>query len=59
LNEFQKTFRNKFYINGLGEYLFKNDISPENLCNFQNVENTLESKKIDFNLSNRAIVPIG
>jgi hypothetical protein len=46
-------------MNGLGEYLFTNNISPENLFNFENTENTSESEKINFTLKNKAIVPIG
>lgn len=59
LDDFQKRFRNKFYINGLGEYLFKNNISPQDLFNFQNVEKTSEIEKVEFNLTKKAIVPIG
>jgi hypothetical protein len=36
LKENQMSFWRSFYINGLGEYFFKNEISPSGLANFVN-----------------------
>lgn len=36
LNEDQQRFRKDFYIQGLGEFFFRNDLSPEGLMNFVN-----------------------
>ena len=36
LDDEQKVFRNEFYVNGLGEYFYKNQISPKGLCQFVN-----------------------
>jgi hypothetical protein len=39
LDDEQKTFWKKFYINGLWEYFFRNQISPLDLCYFGNKNN--------------------
>lgn len=44
LDDRQKEFWRKFYINGLGEYFFRNQISPLDLCHFINSDN----KKVEY-----------
>ncbi|MFA5747825.1 MAG: hypothetical protein WC872_01795 [Candidatus Absconditabacterales bacterium] len=58
LDKDQINFWEKFYINGLGEFFFKNQISPKGLINFQFGKNKNKHKLFKINL-NRAIVPIG
>lgn len=36
LDDEQKLFWHQFYTNGLGEYFFRNKLSPRNLCQFVN-----------------------
>ena len=36
LDDEQKIFRNEFYVNGLGEYFYRNKLSPKGLCQFVN-----------------------
>ena len=51
-------FWHKFYINGLGEFLFTNNISPKNLFQFiSQSENELQ--KIEFPVSEKALIPVG
>lgn len=57
LDKDQINFWEKFYINGLGEFFFKNQISPKWLINFQFWKNKNKHKLFKINL-NRAIVPI-
>ncbi len=57
LDEYQINFWKNFYINWLWEFLYTNKISPDWLFNFINNSNT-NYKKIDFNISDKALVPI-
>lgn len=58
LTKEQIKFWKKFYINGLWEFFYRNQLSPEGLLNFSsNAEN--EFKKVDFNVSEKYMVPIG
>ncbi|MCX6823187.1 MAG: hypothetical protein NTX91_04335 [candidate division SR1 bacterium] len=52
LNDEQKKFRNQFYINGLGEYFFKNEISPKGLCQFVN-----SKEAADFSFLGKQFTP--
>ena len=36
LDDEQKLFRNQFYVHGLWEYFYRNEISPKGLCQFVN-----------------------
>ena len=58
IDDYQKEFWKKFYINGLWEFLFTNNISPKNLFQFENNSEN-ELSKVDFTISNKALVPIG
>ncbi|MFZ2150635.1 MAG: hypothetical protein WAZ12_04720 [Candidatus Absconditicoccaceae bacterium] len=59
IDDRQKEFWRKFYINGLGEYFFRNKISPLDLCYFVNSDNKIkEYKKININ-SQKALVTLG
>ncbi len=42
LDDEQKQFRNEFYVNGLWEYFYKNEISPKWLCQFVNAKSTTD-----------------
>lgn len=57
LDEKQKEFWKKFYLNWLWEFLFRNKIKPDNLLNFDfRWENNF--KKQDYKVKNRVIIPI-
>ncbi|MBW7954596.1 hypothetical protein H3C61_02165 [Candidatus Gracilibacteria bacterium] len=58
LDEKQIEFFKKFYINGLGEFLFRNNINPSGLFNFVNNSKKIY-KKIEFKTSEKYIVPVG
>ncbi|MDD3144941.1 MAG: hypothetical protein PHV23_02410 [Candidatus Gracilibacteria bacterium] len=58
LDDNQIKFWQKFYKNGLGEFLYKNQINPENLFNFENLS-SVKYKKINFSLSERSLIPLG
>jgi UDP-N-acetyl-alpha-D-muramoyl-L-alanyl-L-glutamate epimerase len=50
-------FWEKFYKNGLWEFLYRNNINPENLFQFEiNCSNKIE--KINFLTSNKALIPV-
>ncbi|MCP4523719.1 MAG: hypothetical protein GY828_05910, partial [Candidatus Gracilibacteria bacterium] len=51
-------FWKKFYQNGLGEFLFTNNISPQDLFHFS-CEGTYKVEQQKFTLSQKALVPIG
>lgn len=57
LDDFQLLFWKNFYINGLGEFLYTNNISPEWLFNFINKSDKTYLKK-DFIVSKKALVAI-
>jgi len=57
INDFQKQFWKKFYINWLWEYLYKNNITNLNLFNFLSSSDK-NYTKIDFSLENKSLVPI-
>lgn len=62
LDETQKAFRNQFYVHGLGEYFFTNQISPRNLCQFVNngVQAEFPFTKSRFTSQSKQImIPIG
>jgi len=54
----QKEFWQKFYKNWLGEFLYTNNINPQNLFNFENLSNKI-FEKIDFSLSEKSLIPLG
>ena len=58
LDDFQINFWKKIYQNGLWEFLYENNISPENLFHFQSNDEKKFQKK-DFQVKNRALVAIG
>ena len=59
LDDKQKEFSRKFYINWLGEYFFKNQISPLDLCHFVNDESLEINKYSKFNVnSEKALVTL-
>lgn len=59
LDHEQKDFRRKFYINWLGEYFFKNKISPLSLCNFVNTQTQdIVYKKFNSN-AKKALITLG
>jgi len=58
LDWFQKDFWEKFYRNGLGEFLFTNHINPTELFQFTS-ESEIVHKKIDFDVSEKYLVPVG
>lgn len=51
-------FWKKFYINGLGEFLFQNKISPKNLFQFE-CQSDRNIVKKDFSVSQKSLVPVG
>ncbi len=57
LDDFQIKFWKKFYINWLWEFLYKNNIDIKWLFNFVNNSST-NYKKIDFEVSSKALVPV-
>ena len=58
LTKKQITFWEKFYKNGLGEFLFVNKIDPEWLFNFIVKSNEKYNLK-EFKVSNRSLIPLG
>lgn len=58
LDEDQKAFRKKQYQLWLGEFFYKNNMSPKWLCNFVNGVATKVIRS-DFKTSDRALVPVG
>ncbi|MDD3302122.1 MAG: hypothetical protein PHN31_01075 [Candidatus Gracilibacteria bacterium] len=58
LTEEDKQFWHKFYLNGLGEFLYKNKINPNGLFNFVN-ESDKKYEKIEFKTSDKIFLPIG
>lgn len=58
LDSNQKEFWQKFYKNWLGEFLYTNKISPQNLFHFENLSNKI-FEKIDFSLSEKSLIPLG
>ena len=57
ISETSLNFWKKFYINGLGEFLFENKISPKNLFQFEcQSERNIEKK--EFSISEKSLVPI-
>jgi len=57
LDDNQKEFWKKFYLNWLWEFLFTNKIKPDNLCNF-NFRWKNKFKAQDYTVKNRTIIPI-
>ena len=57
IDNFQKSFWKKFYLNWLWEFFYKNNINPNWLINFENNSEKVY-KKIDFISSNKALVPV-
>lgn len=57
LDDNQIKFWQKFYKNWLGEFLYKNQINPENLFNFKKLS-SVKYKKIDFSLSEKSLIPL-
>lgn len=53
----QVLFWKNFYINWLGEFLYKNKISPKWLFNFVSSSDT-NYEKIDFKVKNKSLIPI-
>lgn len=59
LDQEQMLFWQKYYLNGLWEFLYKNQIYPKWLMKFVNNLDWYKSKSIDLNLSNRCLLPFG
>lgn len=51
-------FFNKFYLEGLGEFAIKNKLNLQNKINFP-FNNNFKREKLDIELKNRFLVPIG
>jgi UDP-N-acetyl-alpha-D-muramoyl-L-alanyl-L-glutamate epimerase len=58
LDEKQLLFWRKFYINGLGEFFYKNDIDFTSLCFFESSWEKIYSQE-NISLQERYLVPIG
>lgn len=58
LDEKQLSFWKKFYLHGLGEFLYKNKIDPSNLFQFSFLSEKQYHKK-DFSSSEKYLVPVG
>ncbi len=58
LTKNESIFWNSFYTNGLGEFFFKNNISPLGLINFP-FEEKKSSKNYSINLEKKFLLPIG
>ena len=58
LDEKQLIFWRKFYINGLGEFFYKNDIDFTELCFFESSWEKIYSQE-NISLQERYLVPIG
>lgn len=57
IDDFQKHFWYKFYLNWLWEFFYRNNFDPNWFINFIN-ESDKKFKKINFNLSEKYLVPI-
>nr|MDD3720283.1 hypothetical protein [Candidatus Gracilibacteria bacterium] len=58
LSDDDKLFWQKFYRNGLGEFLYTNNLNPEGLFNFVSNSEKIY-KKIDFQTSEKSLLPLG
>lgn len=58
LNKEQKYFFDKVYLNGLGEFAFRNNVNLSGKIDFP-YDNAADNKSIDIKLNNDFIVPIG
>lgn len=59
LNKEQADFFNRFYINGLGEFSYRNNIKNlKELINFPYKDNIISDTN-DYNLKNKIVVPVG
>ena len=58
LTDEQIEFWQKFYKNGLWEFLYKNQISPEELFHFENVWESRENPRSEVTLAERALIPL-
>ncbi|MDD5770597.1 MAG: hypothetical protein PHE25_06510 [Candidatus Gracilibacteria bacterium] len=58
LDDFQTDFWKKFYINGLGEFFYKNNLNPNLFVNFI-YENKKFFQKKEFEVSQKYLVPVG
>lgn len=58
LSEDQKEFFDKLYLNGLGEFAFKNNLDLREKISFPSSEN-VENTGVEIELNNDFIVPIG
>lgn len=58
LTKEQKDFFDKLYLNGLGEFSFRNNLDLREKINFPYVEN-IENGPLDISLEDNFIVPIG
>jgi len=58
LTDEQIVFWEKFYKNGLGEFLYENKISPEWLFGFENVWESRENPRSEVILAERALIPM-
>jgi len=54
----QSDYWRNFYIQGLGEYFFTNDIDFRDLCHFKSDSEIIHTK-IGFSLSEKQLLPIG
>lgn len=57
LDDTQRAFWKKFYFQWLGEFLFRNQIVPDSLCNFSSTSEIV-FEKISFVPWNKQLVPI-
>jgi hypothetical protein len=58
IDEFQTQFWRKFYLNGLGEFFYRNNFDPSEVLHFSS--NSQKSyQKIDFETTEKYLVPIG
>ena len=58
LTDEQIVFWEKFYKNGLWEFLYENQISPEWLFQFENVWESRENNRSEIQLAERALIPM-
>lgn len=57
IDEYQKDFFKKFYLNWLWEFFYKNNVNPSDILVFDSVwDNVI--KKVDYTLKDRYLVPI-
>lgn len=57
LDEYQKNFWKKFYLNWLWEFFYTNKISPKWLLIFESISD-FKFEKIDYNVENKTLLPI-